>query len=72
MENKPKKGCSINMLYLTIIFILLKVTGVINWSWLWVLSPLWIYYLLLVLCLVWVFGLVGLVLLFPFCLFLKL
>ncbi|MHA1776180.1 MAG: hypothetical protein ACTSWC_05370 [Promethearchaeota archaeon] len=27
---------------LTIIFIILKLTGVISWSWLWVLSPLWI------------------------------
>ena len=27
---------------LTIVFIVLKLIGVINWSWLWVLSPLWI------------------------------
>jgi len=27
---------------LTIIFIILKLTEVITWSWLWVLSPLWI------------------------------
>jgi uncharacterized membrane protein len=27
---------------LTIVFIVLKLLGVINWSWLWVLSPLWI------------------------------
>jgi hypothetical protein len=27
---------------LTILFIGLKLTGVITWSWLWVLSPLWI------------------------------
>jgi hypothetical protein len=27
---------------LTIVFIALKLTGHINWSWLWVLSPLWI------------------------------
>lgn len=25
-----------------IVFIILKLTGTINWSWLWVLSPLWI------------------------------
>ena len=30
----------INML--TILFIALKLTGYITWSWLWVLSPLWI------------------------------
>ena len=33
---------------LTILFIGLKLTGVITWSWLWVLSPLWISALLLV------------------------
>ncbi len=27
---------------LTILFIALKLNGTINWSWLWVLSPLWI------------------------------
>ena len=27
---------------LGILFIALKLTGVINWSWLWVLSPFWI------------------------------
>ena len=27
---------------LTIAFIVLKLLGVINWSWIWVLSPIWI------------------------------
>lgn len=27
---------------LTLIFVVLKLVGVVNWSWLWVLSPLWI------------------------------
>jgi ascorbate-specific PTS system EIIC-type component UlaA len=27
---------------LTIVFIVLKLTGYIDWSWLWVLSPIWI------------------------------
>lgn len=27
---------------LTIVFIALKLCGVISWSWFWVLSPLWI------------------------------
>lgn len=27
---------------LTIVFIVLKLIGVINWSWIWVLSPIWI------------------------------
>lgn len=31
---------------LTIAFIVLKLTGFIDWSWLWVLSPLWIPFVL--------------------------
>ena len=27
---------------LTVAFIVLKLTGIINWSWWWVLSPVWI------------------------------
>jgi hypothetical protein len=27
---------------LTVLFIGLKLTGYINWSWVWVLSPIWI------------------------------
>lgn len=27
---------------LTIVFIVLKLCGVINWSWVWVFSPMWI------------------------------
>ena len=27
---------------LTVAFIVLKLTGYIDWSWLWILSPLWI------------------------------
>ena len=29
--------------FLTLIFITLKLIGVINWSWWWVLSPMWIW-----------------------------
>lgn len=36
---------------LTIVFITLKLTGVIAWSWLWVLSPLWISFLIALLIL---------------------
>lgn len=31
---------------LTIAFIILKLCGVINWSWIWVLSPIWIVFAL--------------------------
>lgn len=37
---------------LAIAFIVLKLMGIINWSWLWVLSPIWItiaFYLLIIL-----------------------
>lgn len=34
---------------LTIVFIVLKLLGKIDWSWVWVLSPLWISALLVVL-----------------------
>lgn len=42
---------------LTIAFIILKLCGVINWSWIWVLSPIWI-----VLVLVFVIVFIALVL----------
>ena len=34
---------------LGIVFVVLKLTGVIAWSWLWVLSPWWISLLLILL-----------------------
>lgn len=33
---------------LGILFITLKLTGVISWSWLWVLSPIWIPFALII------------------------
>ena len=33
---------------LTIAFIVLKLIGVISWSWLWVLSPVWISFAIIV------------------------
>jgi hypothetical protein len=33
---------------LTIVFITLKLLKVINWSWLWVLSPIWITIILVI------------------------
>lgn len=37
---------------LTIVFIVLKLCKVINWSWIWVLSPLWIEFVLAILIVV--------------------
>jgi hypothetical protein len=33
---------------LTLVFFILKVTGTIAWSWVWILSPLWIFTILCV------------------------
>ena len=33
---------------LTIVFVILKLLGKIDWSWWWVLSPLWISFLLVI------------------------
>lgn len=33
---------------LTIVFIVLKLCGVIDWSWIWVLSPIWIVTVLII------------------------
>ena len=35
-------GPSATPVLLTLLFVALKLAGVIGWSWLWVLSPLWI------------------------------
>ena len=40
-ESSSNRGIGFTGL-LTIAFIVLKLCGVIAWSWLWVLSPLWI------------------------------
>ena len=40
---------------LTIVFIVLKLLGKIDWSWVWVLSPLWISALLVVLIIIIIF-----------------
>ena len=45
MDNSSKGGTVGGMGFagvLTIVFIVLKLCHVINWSWVWVLSPLWI------------------------------
>lgn len=42
MENNNSSGGISFFGLLTIVFIVLKLTEVITWSWWWVLSPLWI------------------------------
>lgn len=47
MEVKKSSGIGFSGL-LTVAFVVLKLCHVINWSWLWVLSPLWISAIILV------------------------
>lgn len=47
MSNKQNDGASSTLwagflLALTLLFIGLKLTNFISWSWLWVLSPIWV------------------------------
>lgn len=54
MNNKPvivKSQVGFPLL-LTLLFVGLKLGNVIQWSWIWVLSPLWIYYSLVILLVV--------------------
>ena len=56
MEDK-KKNVEVSIapslpVLLTVAFIVLKLCGVISWSWLWVLSPLWISFALGILLLI--------------------
>jgi hypothetical protein len=37
---------------LTVLFIGLKLTGFLDWSWIWVLSPMWIMFLLYIFVLI--------------------
>lgn len=42
MENKTSGGGIGIGTVVTIVFVILKLIGVIDWSWVWVLCPLWI------------------------------
>ena len=50
MNNRSGIGLSGVLL---IIFIVLKLVGTINWSWIWVLSPLWINWIIVILYITW-------------------
>ena len=47
-SNRNSGGISLCTVLL-VIFIVLKLCGLITWSWIWVLSPLWIQWLIFVL-----------------------
>jgi len=42
MKEKNNNNTGVFTSLLTVLFVGLKLTGYINWSWLWVLSPIWI------------------------------
>ena len=50
-SNASKNGIGFGGL-LTIAFIVLKLCGVITWSWVWVLSPLWISAILVIILII--------------------
>ncbi len=42
MENNSNRNGGIGFFgLLGLVFIVLKLTGVINWAWVWVLAPIW-------------------------------
>ena len=45
MEKKSRRSGTDPVVALTLIFVVLKVMGLILWSWLWVLSPIWLAFL---------------------------
>ena len=47
MEKKSRRSGTDPVVALTLIFVVLKVMGLISWSWswLWVLSPIWLTFL---------------------------
>ena len=50
-ERRGSRGMGLSSVLL-VVFIILKLTNNIAWSWLWVLSPLWIPLVLLGVCVV--------------------
>ena len=52
-DNKTTSSSGIGFLgLLAILFIALKLTGYITWSWLWVLAPIWITFIFVVFILI--------------------
>ena len=43
MNNSTIKHIGIGLGVLTIIFFVLKIFGVLDWSWAWVFAPIWIF-----------------------------
>ncbi len=55
MKNKKVRNGGMGFISVsTLIFIVLKLTNIISWSWIWVLSPIWISAILIIL----IFGII--------------
>lgn len=53
---KENKGTDITLSLLLVAFVVLKLCGVIDWPWIWVLSPIWIPLVIAGIVLLAVFG----------------
>ena len=54
MSSNSNRGNGLSLAgVLTVVFVVLKLCNLINWSWIWVLSPIWISLALLGIVLVW-------------------
>jgi hypothetical protein len=42
MQKRSSGGCGSFLFLLFVVFLVLKLTGAVDWSWWWVLSPLWL------------------------------
>ena len=43
MNNSTIKHIGIGLGILTIVFFVLKIIGILDWSWAWVFAPIWIF-----------------------------
>ncbi len=62
-DNNSSRSSAVGITFagaLTIVFIVLKLLGKISWSWMWVLSPLWISALLTIAVIVFIMFAFGL------------
>jgi hypothetical protein len=58
VANSSSSGPGLVVL-LTVLFVGLKLTGYITWSWLWVLSPLWITFIIFILVICGIIGFIA-------------
>jgi hypothetical protein len=57
MKSKPILGLLIVFLGTKgVILIILKLLGIILWPWLWVTSPIWIDFILIIILAIWVYN----------------